>query len=86
MLIDETDISVIWDLKDVDTTKINILEYPDIDIEDYGGVYMNKEEIRDKAKELITKLDMATEKGNGEEIKKVSKEIVDFLLSLTELE
>jgi len=85
MYIDEIDISM-WDLKDVDTTNINIFEYPDIDMEDYGGVYMNKDEIRDKAKELLTKLDLATDKGDGEEIKKVSKEIVNFLISLAELE
>jgi len=69
----------------IDTTLIDIYSF-DYDYYDVGGVYMNKEEIKNKAIELIKKLDMATEKGDKEEIQKVSKEIVDFLLLLTELE
>ena len=69
----------------IDTTLIDIYSF-DYDYYDVGGVYMNKEEIKSKAIELIKKLDEATNKGDKEEIQKVSKEIVDFLLLLTELE
>lgn len=51
-----------------------------------GGVKMEKNDIKMKARELIQQLDQATSDGKPEEIQKVSKAIVDFLLQLTELE
>lgn len=72
--------------KTIDMTYISKYDSFYIDDEIKGGVYMDKKDIKEKARELLNKLDEATSNKNNEKIQEVSKEIVNFLLELTELE
>jgi len=71
---------------DIDMTYLS--KYDDFYIGEIkgGGEYMDKQEIKEKAKKLISKLDEATSNKNSEKINEVSKEIVNFLLNLSNLE